>query len=946
MAPTRVAGGAMAAVVLAYACGESTSPVLDIPASLTLIPSVMTMTSLGETQTLNATVRDALGNELDSTVTFVSTASGIASVDAAGVVTAVGIGITEVTATVGTLTRTSEIRVSQVGTRLDKTLGDDQSAVVGSTLPDPLTLTITDAGGNGVAGIFVTFTVSGGGGSITVDTMTTGADGVASTSFTIGTTSGAIHTVQALAAGVGQVEFRATGLADAPDAAAIAAGDNQVQPALSTLPIALTVRVADQFNNGVPGETVQFTVSGGGGSLSATSVNTDANGEARTNWTLGSTIGAQTVDADVAGVTSTPLVFTADGTNLSITDVVGDSLREGMAGQIVGTGFSSVAAEVQVTIDGFSAAITGSTPTTIDFTVPTTSCRPARDVGVSVTTVSGGTTPDTMEPLAPGNFVSIAQGAQVIISDPNDFCFQFDRLVADEEYLIGVQSIRTSGNALSRMSVRGAIPGGASPARGAVASAPPPVGPSLDAVTAARLERWARHRDAETALRLAERLYVPTGPASNPRLPSGPAMASSAIPGDVSVGTSVNLKVPDVAGNLCTDFTDVTGTVMAVGTRGIWVNDNNNPSNGYSSADYNTLSDLLDDFVFDADTAMFGTPTDLDGNDRFVILMTQVINTTNGNILGFVSTGDVRSPISCPASNEAEIYYGKPPDPGATGGFVYTRDQAFEDAPPVIAHEITHIIQGGRRFVGAGESLFLQPFIAEGQATLAEEAAGHAATGHAPRTNLTFTVGFNSDGSEPHTWYAFGLSDLGNYFGANGTSTSREGAPHECAWLSGNPAPCQGRSLWYGVAWSFLRWVNDQFPGMGPGFQKDIIVGSERGLDAIDMVVPEPLETLLAQWAASLYTDNRGISGLDPRLNFPSWHLRNIYDSGNLSASAALEVNAQTFATFQQTVDVRPANTAYFLISGANRPPTAVRVRDAVDGILTTDTQIFLVRTR
>jgi len=98
-------------------------------------------------------------------------------------------------------------------------------------------------------------------------------------------------------------------------------------------------------------------------------------------------------------------------------------------------------------------------------------------------------------------------------------------------------------------------------------------------------------------------------------------------------------------------------------------------------------------------------------------------------------------------------------------------------------------------------------------------------------------------------------------------------ASHECSWLTVSPVPCGGRPLWYGVTWSLLRWVNDHFgpsfPGGERAIQKALVDNDFRGLESIEDVVGVPIETLLAEWAATLYLDDRGVPGLPARLDFP-----------------------------------------------------------------------------
>ena len=87
--------------------------------------------------------------------------------------------------------------------------GDEQAAPVGWELEEPLVVKVTDAHGNGVAGVAVEWEVTAGGGSVDPATSVTDAAGTASTRLTVGQTSG-LNTVTARAAGLPAVVFNAT----------------------------------------------------------------------------------------------------------------------------------------------------------------------------------------------------------------------------------------------------------------------------------------------------------------------------------------------------------------------------------------------------------------------------------------------------------------------------------------------------------------------------------------------------------------------------------------------------------------------------------------------------------------------------------------------------------------------------------------------------------------
>ena len=118
--------------------------------------------------------------------------------------------------------------------------------------------------------------------------------------------------------------------------------------------------------------------------------------------------------------------------------------------------------------------------------------------------------------------------------------------------------------------------------------------------------------------------------------------------------------------------------------------------------------------------------------------------------------------------------------------------------------------------------------------------------------------------------------------------------------------------------------------------------GSTSGFTNVAAVVGEPISTLLAQWAAALYVDDRVI-GAATRLTMPSWDLFDIYEVRLLSG-LRLAPTAVSFADFTQTFKVRGASTGYFRISGATRPATAVRARDLADGDLPSSMQFWVVR--
>ncbi|MDQ6717414.1 MAG: hypothetical protein M3Z17_03575, partial [Gemmatimonadota bacterium] len=183
--------------------------------------------------------------------------------------------------------------------------GDAQSVVVGSAVATAPTVRLVDADGVAIAGATVTFSVSAGGGSITGATATTDANGSATVGgWTLGTVAGA-NTLVATSGNL-TATFNATGTAARAFSITPVAGKDQSAAVGAKLTTAPAVAVRDTFNNPIAGVTVTFTVASGGGSVTGATATSDANGVATLGgWTLGTTVGANTLIAATAALTTT-----------------------------------------------------------------------------------------------------------------------------------------------------------------------------------------------------------------------------------------------------------------------------------------------------------------------------------------------------------------------------------------------------------------------------------------------------------------------------------------------------------------------------------------------------------------------------------------------------------------------------------------------------------------
>ena len=202
---------------------------------------------------------------------------------------------------------------------LTKVSGHEQEVPAGA-LAKPLVVLVRDQNGDPLAGATVTFSVTAGGGTLSTTTATTDANGQAAATLTLGREPETV-TVTATVTDLEPVTFTATGLA-VPATLGIVSGGEQQGPAGTSLAEPFVVSVLDQTGAAIPGATVTFSVTAGGGTLSTTTATTDANGQAAATLTLGGDPETVTVTATVAGLD--PVTFTA--TAVATPDFDGDGV--------------------------------------------------------------------------------------------------------------------------------------------------------------------------------------------------------------------------------------------------------------------------------------------------------------------------------------------------------------------------------------------------------------------------------------------------------------------------------------------------------------------------------------------------------------------------------------------------------------------------------------------
>jgi hypothetical protein len=821
-------------------------------------------------------------------------------------------------------------------TSIMKVDGDTQTATVGSALGTSLVVQVNDQNGAAMNGVSVSFAVTAGGGTVSAASANTNASGQASVDWTLGPEAGA-QTVRASVTSNTSIntDFSATADPDAPATLALESGDNQTGLVDNPLTNAIEAKVEDQFGNGIVGHSVTFSTPDGG-SIAPTVATTDANGIASAVWTLGPGTGAQTAQADATGLSGSPVTFDAIGTTLFVTSITPDPLVEGGTATVTGTGFDLTAINNTVTVDGQAATVTAATLTALTVTLPTLDCQPARDVDISVS-VALETSNTLNQRLNPASPLSMAVGEQQVITDPNGFCWQFlPDGTGGDSYLVGVSATAE---------VDAVMPFSLMAADGA-ATSPPPLVTAPDLIPDFRswetmLTPYEQQvlEDEETRLRTEMRLRQweqdNAHRLDRPTLFDSPE-AAAVVP---IVGDLIDFKVPDITGNLCTSFTTITTEVKKVGTWGIVVVDQDNyPNDPFTDADLQSFSDDFDSDIHQVLVDNFGAPGDMDANGgRVFMVLTKEVNEFPG-AAGFVTNADLATVASCASSDEGEIFYGFVPDPlNTSGNGARTRTSVVANMPALIAHEVTHTIQFGRRPGGAN----MASWEAEGQADLAKELLGLSQRGDF--LNLDYGASKITDPND--ALYTQRFSRLGRYFGWDLGSGTIPETPHNCSLFSYKDPTLSLQctsAFFYGASWSFHRWVLDQY---GPTYTGGVAqleqdwIGANPTLSGranVEALLGADFDDLFVQWAAMLYVDGR-VPGLPTALQMTSWDLFDIYANAFQPELSLVPVPNQ-YQAFAEANSVRGGSTFYTVVTAAAGPrgSLAIRLRDAADATLPT----------
>jgi hypothetical protein len=491
------------------------------------------------------------------------------------------------------------------------------------------------------------------------------------------------------------------------------------------------VRVQKAANGSpVEGATVRWEVLGGDGAiLDPTSTKTDTLGLAETQMRMGQALGPYLVRATLAGKEGASVEFSAEAILIpELSALPLDPVEIGDTILVQGANFSLIPGQNVVTFSGIRGKTVSSTGDGIQVEVPP--CLLPRDyqVRVKVGALSSESltlglqgTPSSLD-LSRGEdlFLDASEGLGCVHlpNDPQGFYLA----VPFSTGTVGGGRHEYSLLALTGDNVSPAFPGTPSPsrsggnqggegARGFSEGLARVQARSLDARD--RWDEYLRIREGEL---WAEGGSAPPAPALKAPGSAGPSRLP--VVGDERVFKVLNAQEK---------FDRVRAKLRFIMPHSLVYVDEKAPSGGFSEEDLAALALEFEEAIYPTVTSVFGSESDLDQNDRVIILLTPSVNRltpsgSDGYVGGFFYGLDLLAGRD--GSNEGEVFYALVPDPSGTEGHAISRFEALGVIPAVLAHEFEHMVHFNQRMLVGGAETTEALWLSEALAQMAEDLVG------------------------------------------------------------------------------------------------------------------------------------------------------------------------------------------------------------------------------
>jgi hypothetical protein len=363
-------------------------------------------------------------------------------------------------------------------------------------------------------------------------------------------------------------------------------------------------------------------------------------------------------------------------------------------------------------------------------------------------------------------------------------------------------------------------------------------------------------------------------------------------------------------------FTTVDATLRFAGQNILIYVDKQAPTgaNGFSDSDLNRLGTWFDQTLYGLTVSAFGSESDIDGNDRVIMLMTPVVNglTSRDNcdvvIAGFFFGLDLTQSAN---SNRGEVFYSLTPDPQGQFSCARSARTVELSAPPTFVHEFQHMISFNQHVLvrgGPDEDTWLN----EGLSHIAEEVASRYYENKYPPI--------------PGSGSIFSSNDTASRFIGNDIANAYQ-------FLESTPTTsltifeATGTLAERGAAWLFLRWLADQ---KDEAIFGRLVQTNLTGVANVEGVAAESFPVLFGDWALALWTDsipNYPRTSVPARNRFKSRNLRQIFarlntvDAEHFPQVYPLSLRPLPFGSSVQS-QMLPGTMEFFQVMATGSQPT------------------------
>jgi hypothetical protein len=562
---------------------------------------------------------------------------------------------------------------------------------------------------------------------------------------------------------------------------------------------------------------------------------TDASGIARTSARLGSAVGRHTVQinfADNPGLPSSFILEAALAPSISLISPAQVSADGSLV--ITGTNFSATPALNEVQIDGTRATITAATTTRIDARVP--ACLPTRTASL---VVRRGSLVSAATPLnvtaAAGTAISPARGQAIALSDRSTVgCVRIGAQPAGAEYLVVLQHTANSGATQVPLRIVGLRDGSTT----STSPAPRPVAfeAAMPATAIENFTQTMREREAAILRRMGTRA----------RTTDAAVVASVPVVGETR---PFKVFVPR------SPATTVTAKVRAVGAT-FAIYEDVEAAGSVPQANIDSMLVVLEGVIYATDLAVFGAASDIDHNQRIIVLLTPGVNrlTSAGEtsfISGYFDPCDMVEQTECSDTNRSEILYFMVPDPTGRWGLVHPVQRIVDLFPPLAAHELAHLIHFNQRVLVSGIRSLEELWLSEALAHFAEDTVASVLRS---RGLTTLADQFARQ----------------NYIRAYNFLT----APEKTSLIaSTGQATIEER----GAGWLFLKYLNNRFPASN--LVRRLESSPVTGASSVTAVTGAAWNALMRDWAIALFAagspDLAGVT-LASQYSFGAFDMRGV----------------------------------------------------------------------